>query len=206
MDCRVKPGNDGGGGQVIAIMESVHWHSARLQTTGGEMIESCAGMHFTVSNLRERPEFFLTVADRIWDFSWKSEGVSLEHVSAGLREIIANESFPFGIVAHDGQRYLGSALGIASDLAERPQYTPWVAAVWVEPQYRGANVGRSLVSCAAQACLKQGFQRIYLCARAARHDFYVRQGWVAIEKDVGEKRLTVFRKAGPVIPPPVVDR
>jgi len=147
-----------------------------------------------MSNLRERPEFFPTVAERIWDFSWKSEGVSLDQVSAGLRELIANECFPFRIVAHDGERYLGSTLGIVSDLDVRPQYTPWVAAVWVEPEYRGQNIGRSLVSCAEEACFKQGFQRLYLCARAARHDFYVRQGWVPIERDVGEKRLTVFIK------------
>jgi GNAT superfamily N-acetyltransferase len=147
-----------------------------------------------VSNLRERPEFFPTVAERIWDFSWRSEGVSLDHVSTGLRELIANESFPFGIVAHDGQRYLGSALGIVSDLDVRPQYTPWVAAVWVEPEYRGQNIGRLLVSSAEEACFKQGFQRVYLCARAARHDFYARQGWVPIERDVGEKLLTVFIK------------
>ena len=147
-----------------------------------------------MSNLRERPEFFPTVAERIWDFTWRSKGVSLDHVSAGLGELIANECFPFGIVAHDGQRYLGSTLGIVSDLDVRPQYTPWVAAVWVEPEYRGQNIGRSLVSSAEEACFKQGFQRVYLCARAARHDFYARQGWVPIEQDVGEKRLTVFIK------------
>lgn len=150
-------------------------------------------MRFAISNLRERPEFFPTVADRVWDFTWKSKGVSLERVSAGLRELISHETFPFVIVAHDGERYLGSALGIASDMDERPEYTPWVAAVWVEPEYRGQNVGRSLVSCAAGSLL-QAFQRAYLCARAARHDFYERQGWVSIERDVGERQLTVFIK------------
>jgi GNAT superfamily N-acetyltransferase len=123
-------------------------------------------MNFAISNLRERPEFFLTVADRVWDFTWKSKGVSLADVSAGLRELISNETFPFVIVAHDGARYVGSTLGIASDMDERPEYTPWVAAVWVEPQYRGQNIGRSLVSCAAGNLL-QAFQRVYLCARRA---------------------------------------
>ena len=46
-------------------------------------------MHFNISPLRQRPEFFETVADRIWEFSWKSEGVPAEQVSAGLGEIIA---------------------------------------------------------------------------------------------------------------------
>ncbi|MBU6465046.1 MAG: GNAT family N-acetyltransferase [Bradyrhizobium sp.] len=150
-------------------------------------------MRFTISHLRERLEFFPIVADRVWDFTWKAKGVSLEQVSAGLRELIANEIFPFALVAHDGERYVGSTLGIASDLDERPEYAPWVAAVWVEPEGRGQNIGRSLVSQAAERLL-QTFQRAYLCARPARHDFYARQGWVPIEYEVGEKRLTVFIK------------
>jgi GNAT superfamily N-acetyltransferase len=149
-------------------------------------------MNFTISNLREHPEFVPLVADRIWEFSWKAAGFPLEHVSTGLRQIVANKSFPFAIVAHDGERYVGSALGIAADMDERPQYSPWVAAVWVEPEYRGHNVGQSLISTATQGCFQQGFQRTYLCARAALNDFYVRQGWIPIEHGVGQKQLTVF--------------
>jgi predicted N-acetyltransferase YhbS len=148
-------------------------------------------MGFTISDLRERPEFFPVVADRVWDFTWKAKGLSLEQVSIGLRELISSQAFPFVIVAHDGERYVGSTLGIASDLDERPEYAPWVAAVWVEPENRGQNVGRSLVSHAVERLL-QTFRRVYLSARPARQDFYVRQGWVPIEHDVGEKRLTVF--------------
>jgi GNAT superfamily N-acetyltransferase len=150
-------------------------------------------MRFAISNLRERPEFFPEVADRIWDFTWKSKGVPLEQVSAGLREIVSNETFPFAIVAHDGDRYVGSALGIASDMDERPQLTPWVAAVWVEPHYRKQNVGRALVA-SAEETLRRTFPRVYLCARPERHDFYAQQGWQPIERDVGEKRLTVYIK------------
>ncbi|MDE2602577.1 MAG: GNAT family N-acetyltransferase [Bradyrhizobium sp.] len=148
-------------------------------------------MGFMISDLRERPEFFPVVSDRVWNFTWKAKGLSLEQVSAGLRELISDQAFPFVIVAHDGERYVGSTLGIASDLDERPEYTPWVAAVWVEPEYRRQNVGRSLVSHAAERLL-QTFQRVHLCARPARHDFYARQGWVPIEYEVGEKLLTVF--------------
>jgi GNAT superfamily N-acetyltransferase len=155
-------------------------------------------MSFTISNLRKCPGFFPTVADRVWDFTWKAKGVSLEQVTAGLREMISGENFPFVMVAYDGERYVGSALGIASDMDERPQYTPWVAAVWVEPQYRKQNVGRSLVSAAAETCLSRGFQRVFLCARPERHDFYARQGWLPIERAVGEKRLTIYLKGNPV--------
>lgn len=151
-------------------------------------------MLVTISALRDHPEFCQTVAHRIWDFSWRSEGFSLEHVSEGLRGIVTNKMYPFAMVAHDGQKYLGSILGIPSDLDERPQYTPWIAAVWVEPAHRGHNIGRLLVLHATQACFDQGFQQIYLCARPLRHNFYARQGWTPIETNIGKHRLTIFIK------------
>jgi GNAT superfamily N-acetyltransferase len=151
-------------------------------------------IRFTISKLRDRPQFFDTVVHRIWEFSWRAEGYSLDHVARGLRDIVAATTFPFALVAHDGETYVGSSLGIASDLDGRPQYTPWVAAVWVESQYRNHTVGRSLVSHTAQICFEQGFKRVYLCARPARNDFYVRQGWVPIENGIGKHHLTVFIK------------
>jgi GNAT superfamily N-acetyltransferase len=150
-------------------------------------------MQVSISDLKERPEFFQIVATRVWEFSWKAKGVALESVSKGLRELIAHETFPFAIVAHVDDRYVGSTLGIVSDMDERPGYTPWVAAVWVETQYRKQNVATSLISFASDRLLRQ-FQQVYLCARPELHGFYARQGWEPIERDVGEKRLTVFVK------------
>ena len=77
-------------------------------------------------------------------------------------------------------------------LSDRPQYSPWVAAVWVEPQHRLKQVGRSLVGHAAQTLFARGFARIYLCSSPTRLNFYTRQGWVPIEENVGEHLQTVY--------------
>ena len=89
--------------------------------------------------------------------------------------------------------FAGSTLGIASDMEARPQYSPWVAAVWVEPQHRLKQVGRSLVgSCRPNSVSSVGFARIYLCSSPKRLNFYTRQGFVPIEHDVGEHHQTVY--------------
>jgi GNAT superfamily N-acetyltransferase len=147
---------------------------------------------FEISDLRQRPAFFDTIADRVWRAWWRSSGVPLERVSNSLAEMMNGDPIPFAIVAHDGNEFLGSTLGIASDLADRPQYSPWVAAVWVEPRHRLKQVGRSLVGHAAQACFARGFERIYLCSAATRRNFYTRQGWAPIEESVGEHLQTVY--------------
>jgi GNAT superfamily N-acetyltransferase len=153
---------------------------------------------FTISDLRQRPEFFDTVADRIWQAWWKDGGHPLETISGRLRENLNAEPIPIALVAHDGAAFLGTSSVIASDLEERPDYTPWVAAVWVEPQVRSQGIGAALVERGAHDCFALGFSRAYLCARPARTAFYERLGWIPIERDVGEHGLTVFiRGANP---------
>src|SRR6266852_843684 len=153
---------------------------------------------FTISDLRQRPEFFGTVADRIWQAWWEADGYPLDDISGRLRENMKATPIPFALIAHDGDSFLGTASVIASDLAERPQLTPWVAAVWVEPQARQRGVGGALVNRATQDCFALGASRAYLCARLQRSGFYERLGWIPIERDVGPHHLSVFiRDASP---------
>jgi len=147
---------------------------------------------FTVADLRQCPQFFDTVADRIWRAWWKPHGHPLDDISGRLRENMEPTPIPLALVAHEDGNFLGTASVIASDLAERPQLTPWVAAVWVEPQARQRGVGAALVDRAAQACFALGIGRAYLCARPERAGFYQRLDWTRIERDVGSAHLDVF--------------
>jgi N-acetylglutamate synthase-like GNAT family acetyltransferase len=158
---------------------------------GGQRCKSmsCA---FTISDLRQCPEFFDVVANRIWQAWWKADGHPLDYISGRLRDNLNTEPVPFALVAHDGETFLGTSSVIASDLAERPLLTPWVAAVWVEEEARRRGVGAALVDRAAQDCFALGVARAYLCARPQRSGFYEGLGWTAIERDVGPHHMTVF--------------
>jgi GNAT superfamily N-acetyltransferase len=147
---------------------------------------------FTISDLRQRPEFFDTVADRIWQAWWKPDNYPPEHITGRLRENMTATPIPLALVAHDGEEFLGTASVIASDLVERPQLTPWIAAVWVEPQARQRGVGSALVDRATQDCFALGVSRVYLCARPQRSALYERLGWIPIERDLGPHHLIVF--------------
>ena len=157
-----------------------------------------AAMPFTISDLRQCPEFFDIVADRIWQAWWKADGHPLDYISGRLRENMNTTPIPFALVAHDGKSFLGTASVIASDLPERPQLTPWVAAVWVEAHLRRRGVGSALVNLATRDCFALGVGRVHLCARPQRTAFYERLCWSSIERDVGPHRLSVFiRDADP---------
>lgn len=147
---------------------------------------------FTITDLRERPEFFDTVARRIWQAWWEAEGASLDSISGRLRENMSDTPIPFALVAHDGGAFLGTASVIASDLAERPKLTPWVAAVWVEEKARGHGVGAALVVRAVEDCFALGIVRTHLCARPRMSGFYEKLGWTLLERQVGRNGLDVF--------------
>jgi GNAT superfamily N-acetyltransferase len=114
---------------------------------------------FIISDLRQRPEFVEVVADRIWQAWWKADGHPLDYISGRLRENLNARPIPFALVAHDGDSFLGTTSVIAADLAERPQLTPWIAAVWVDPAARRRGVGAALVDRAAQDCFALGAGR-----------------------------------------------
>src|ERR1700676_3086735 len=146
-----------------------------IEPTCGLAGRKSMSLSFTLSDLRQRPEFFDTVADRIWRAWCGAHAYPLDYIAGRLRENMSAAPIPFALVAHDGETFLGTVSVIVSDLAGRPQWTPWVAAVWVEPQSRGRGIGGA-----------------YLCARPQRSSFYERLGWLAIEREVGPHQLSVF--------------
>jgi N-acetylglutamate synthase-like GNAT family acetyltransferase len=147
---------------------------------------------FTISDLRQRPEFFDIVATRIWQAWWEPNGTPLDDIAGRLRENMDATPIPFALVAHDEGMFLGTTSVIASDLAERPRFSPWVAAVWVEPEARERGIGAALVDRATQDCFALGVSRAYLCARPRMSRFYEELGWTIIERKVGPHRMGVF--------------
>ena len=148
---------------------------------------------FAVSDLRQCPGFAPTVADRVWRAWWKPKGHALESIEAFTRTCLGDDPLPSALIARRGASFGGSALVIASDLDIRPQYTPWVAAVWVDAAYRGRGVGSGLVRAGAEMAKRAGFVAVHLCAMPHNHAFYERLGWTVIEADVDGEGLAVFR-------------
>src|SRR5258708_12003764 len=105
----------------------------RLSATCGGAGRKPMPLSFTIPDLRQCPEFFDIVADRIWQAWWRADGHPLDYISGRLRENMNATPIPFALVAHDGKSFLGTASVIASDLPERPQRTPSVPALSAQP-------------------------------------------------------------------------
>jgi predicted N-acetyltransferase YhbS len=147
-----------------------------------------------IADLIAVPHFFGTVADRIWREWHAPRGVSLAELRGRLDENMTGVDLPKAFVAHDGPKFLGTVSLIASDLDERPAFSPWVAALWVEPEARAAGVGAALLAHATSAALASGAADVYLCAQERVRAYYLERGWRLIETDIGPRQLSVLRR------------
>ncbi|WP_421698820.1 GNAT family N-acetyltransferase [Ancylobacter sp.] len=138
----------------------------------------------TLSDLRAVPAFASVVADRVWRAWWKDKGVALTDLRARLDESFGPDPVPSTFVAHEGDRFLGCAALIACDVEERPLLTPWVAALWVEPEVRRQGIAVALMARATEAAFAAGHPRAYLAAETALAPYYAARGWAPVESDV----------------------
>ena len=146
-----------------------------------------------LGDLRDKAELLGTIADRIWHAWSKGRGLSFEQVVQKLEGIRSSES-EFTLVAHAGNNFLGTISVIGSDMVERPNLTPWIAAVWVEREYRKHGLGSALVRAAEQHAHDRGVDLLYLCCAPELRPFYSGLGWTEIESNVGAKKSCVFEK------------
>jgi GNAT superfamily N-acetyltransferase len=106
-------------------------------------------MNVAISDLRQQPGFFDTVADRIWRAWWRDRGYAREYIIGRLHKSMNTNPIPFALAAHADATFLGTTSVIVSGLEDLPHYTPWVAAVWVDSEFRQRQIGRALVARAA---------------------------------------------------------
>ena len=103
---------------------------------------------------------------------------SLEDARRELQEhVAAGSGYPATLVAlADHDQVLGSVSLIATDAPEFPQYTPWLASLYVAPAARGAGLGSALVRAIIEHAHQLGFATLYLFTPGSPQ-FYLNCGW-----------------------------
>lgn len=150
-------------------------------------------MAYEISDLKTHPHFLDDAADRVWNAWWRQDGHELDFIKGLFQENLTAETTPVALIAHEGCAFLGTVSLIDSDMEARPQYTPWVAALWVDEQQRSHGIGGALLKAAAQQAHDLNFSEVYLCAEADKHDYYAARGWLLIEENIDG--LNIYRQS-----------
>ncbi len=109
---------------------------------------------------------------------WSSlnPGETLAGRVARLEGHAGNQEMPLTWVALDGGKLVGSASLVPSDMEIRPDFEPWLASVFVDPEERSRGIGSQLVQYIMQQARELHFTRLYLFT-PDRQTFYQRLGW-----------------------------
>ncbi|MHA6299313.1 GNAT family N-acetyltransferase [Devosia sp. CAU 1758] len=147
---------------------------------------------YDIVDLRDAPQFFDTVADRIWRAWWEPDGETLADVEAALHAVASAIGYPFTLVATRDGRFLGTVTSIVDDIDARPHLGPCLAALWVEPDARGQGIAGAMAEALISRLADTGFERVYLSAKPIMRDYYRERGWTMIESDIDRDHQDVF--------------
>jgi len=107
-------------------------------------------------------------------------GRTLAQREARLRAGFDPRRLPIVFVAVDGDgRALGTATLMNDDLDDDKR-NPWLASVYVAPEFRRRGIAAQLVGAVEAAARRLGFARIFLYTPSAA-PLYARLGWRALE-------------------------
>lgn len=135
-------------------------------------------IEYLADNLSKIPELARLHFEE-WSYLHPEE--SLEKRIERLKLCCGRHAVPMAVVALKNKDLIGSAMLIEQDMETHPHLGPWVAGVYVKPQFRGKKIGRALVKRIEDEAQLLQFPALYLYSPSAEA-FYQLLGWTVIKR------------------------
>ncbi|MGZ4959068.1 MAG: GNAT family N-acetyltransferase [Methylomonas sp.] len=138
----------------------------------------------TILNLSEEPSHIPTLAQ--WhhnEWAHLNPGGTLEKRIEKMQGYLGNGLVPSTFIYKQEGQLAGSAAILAGDMDTRSELMPWLASVFVAPQFRHQGIGSSLVEHVMSQARIGGVDKLYLFT-PDRADFYQKLGWTRIAEEI----------------------
>lgn len=134
-----------------------------------------------IKPLAADPTLITTVAGWLFnEWGHHNPGSSHQRAIQRLSERVGSTTIPITLVAFEADQSVGTASLVASDMESRPQLTPWLASVYVMPEFRSRGIGSALCQAIASELKRLKFQEAYLFT-PNKESLYRSLGWKTIE-------------------------
>jgi N-acetylglutamate synthase-like GNAT family acetyltransferase len=134
-----------------------------------------------IINLKDEPENLSILASWHQDeWSYLNPGEDLTARIARMQDHLNDELIPSTFIAKSDV-LLGSAAIVYKDMKTEPQLTPWLASVFVRPEYRKQGIGQQLLQYVMTQAQTAGIDRLYLYT-PDQAGFYLKLGWSILQK------------------------
>jgi len=133
-----------------------------------------------IVSIRDNPEML----DRAVDYYSSKWGISEKIYRNSMESSLNTQSpLPCFYLLLDGKKIIGSYALITNDFNSRQDLWPWLAALYVEAEYRGKSLGAMLLKNGADEARRLGFQKLYLLTDHI--GYYEKYGWVYLGNGFG---------------------
>jgi len=139
-----------------------------------------------IEYLSDYSDFTEPVAQWLYDEFGKGIRPSLTHekMLQAVRDTHKTK-FPIRLIALENNQCVGTIAIVHNDLSCR-EYTPWLAALYVDPSFRKNKIGEQLVERVKDIVRDLGYNEIYLRTEFAG-DYYRKRGWQHVETCVDDE-------------------
>lgn len=136
-----------------------------------------------ILNLTDEPKHLVTLA-RWHQQEWASlnPGETLDMRIAKMQDYLNNDFIPSTYVAKDDS-LAGSAAILENDMETQSALSPWLASVFVTPDYRQAGIGSRLVLHVMEQARLNHITKLYLYT-PNNENFYKKLGWVTLKLEI----------------------
>lgn len=138
-------------------------------------------MSHRIVDLYETPQLVTTVARWIYDEFWADKN---EYTTASLSDVLrtatSRDAIPLSLLAFAGDEPVGTVNLIENDDEKRTHLRPWLAALYVRPEFRSQGFGSALVTELARRAAVLDIDELYL--GTDNPGFYARLGIDVYEK------------------------
>lgn len=141
-----------------------------------------------INDLSEQPQFADVVSGWIFNEFIKDvrDDLPFEKLAAHIRDC-GKETLPIRLIAVLDGKCVGTVSIVENDLKCRA-YTPWLAALVVDKELRGAGIGKALIAYAQKLARQMGYKELFLRTEHAS-GYYKKLGWQFVEKCADQYNL-----------------
>jgi N-acetylglutamate synthase-like GNAT family acetyltransferase len=93
-----------------------------------------------------------------------------------MQRFLKGAAMPAMYICVEGKHLVGTAALVESDMDSHPELSPWLASVYVNPDYRKRGLGSALVKHVVSQARNHGFSPLYLFTPDQAR-FYQNLGW-----------------------------
>ncbi|MCP3739356.1 GNAT family N-acetyltransferase [Rossellomorea sp. BNER] len=135
-----------------------------------------------IMEIGKKIELFDTAVNIFWG-QWGNEDNYKFYQDCMLHSCKTVDGLPRFYVALINESIIGTYALLRNDLNSRQDLYPWLACLYVDPKYRGNEIGSKLLQHAIEETSKIGFENLFLTTDL--EGFYEKYGWTHLTECYG---------------------